>query len=276
MRRTLLLILVALAGLAVYAFWIEPRRVALTRIDVPVAGLEREIKALVIGDIQPAGPHQTAARIRDIIARGMAWRPDIVLLLGDYVTTRVLKTEFVAPADTTAEMAALTAPMGVYGVLGNHDWWWDGRRMERLLTAAGIVVLRDQAVLASANGVKLWVIGIEDPVTRTYDLDAVLEQTTSAAPIILLTHSPDVFPDVPSEIALTLAGHTHGGQVYLPLIGRPVVPSRFGDRYAYGLIEERGRTLYVTSGVGTAIVPVRFLTPAEIVLMTLKPGNDRP
>jgi hypothetical protein len=101
-------------------------------------------------------------------------------------------------------------------------------------------------------------------------------RTTSAVPsaesIIALTHNPDIFPLVPPRVAITLAGHTHGGQVYLPLIGRPIVPSRYGQRYAIGHIEEGGRHLFVTSGIATSIIPVRFLVPPEIVIARLKPA----
>jgi predicted MPP superfamily phosphohydrolase len=85
----------------------------------------------------------------------------------------------------------------------------------------------------------------------------------------VLTHNPDVFPEIPDRISLTLAGHTHGGQVNLPIIGRLVVPSQFGQRYAYGLVEENGRKLFVTSGIGTSILPVRFRVPPEVALLTL-------
>jgi predicted MPP superfamily phosphohydrolase len=86
----------------------------------------------------------------------------------------------------------------------------------------------------------------------------------------LITHNPDLFPEVPDRVALTLAAHTHGGQVYLPLIGRPIVPSRYGERYAAGHIVERGRHLFVTVGLGTSILPVRFLVPPEIALLDVR------
>jgi predicted MPP superfamily phosphohydrolase len=88
-------------------------------------------------------------------------------------------------------------------------------------------------------------------------------------PIIVLTHNPDIFPLIPPRVSLSLAGHTHGGQVNIPLIGRPIVPSKFGQRYAYGLIEENGKKLFVTEGIGTSIVPVRFRAAPEIVLLTI-------
>ena len=187
MRRLVILsLLAAVLALGVYAFWIEPRNVVLTRVEVPAAGLKQTVRALVIGDIQPAGPHETPARIRALIGRGMALKPDIVLLLGDYVTTRALKTAFVDPVDTTAALAALDAPMGVYAVLGNHDWWWDAPRMEGLLASAGITVLRNRAVLARGGGKALWIAGLEDLWTGNHDLAGTLGQAGTDAPVILL------------------------------------------------------------------------------------------
>jgi hypothetical protein len=91
----------------------------------------------------------------------------------------------------------------------------------------------------------------------------------------MLTHNPDVFPDIPARVALTLAGHTHGGQVYLPVVGRPVVPSKFDQLYADGHVLEGGRNLFVTSGVGTSILPVRFRVPPEVCLITVSTGSQR-
>jgi predicted MPP superfamily phosphohydrolase len=96
-----------------------------------------------------------------------------------------------------------------------------------------------------------------------------LARVPADEPVLLLTHNPDVFPDVPPRVALTLAGHTHGGQVALPILGRPVVPSRYGQRYAYGLVVEGGRALFVSPGIGTSLLPVRFRVPPEISMVTL-------
>ena len=159
--------------------------------------------------------------------------------------------------------------MGVYAVLGNHDWWWNGPEIRRLLKEQEIVVLEDQARRVTHGGASLWIAGLADPITQAFDLSATLAMTDASAPVVLLTHTPDVFPNVPDSVAVTLAGHTHGGQVYIPGIGRPVVPSRFGERYAYGHIVEGGRNLYVSSGIGTAILPVRFLTPPDVVVIDL-------
>jgi predicted MPP superfamily phosphohydrolase len=115
----------------------------------------------------------------------------------------------------------------------------------------------------------VWVAGVGDLWTRDVDFGSALRAVPEGEPVVLLTHNPDVFPGVPARVALTLAGHTHGGQVALPLVGRPIVPSKYGQRYAYGLVIEEGRALFVSPGIGTSIIPVRFRVPPEISMVTL-------
>jgi predicted MPP superfamily phosphohydrolase len=244
-------------ALAIYAFWVEPRSLVVTRLSVPLAGLERELRVVVMGDLQPAPPIESLEGIAAIVERLNAEGGDLVLLLGDYVSERRLSSGFIDPHDTAPILGRLKAPLGVYAVLGNHDWWWDGPEMRRLLTAEGITVLEDAAERVEAGPQSLWIAGLSDPVTQSYDLKAVLAEVAGEEPILLLSHTPDVF-----------------GQVNLPFFGRLIVPSRFGERFAYGLIEEAGRRLYVTSGIGTAIIPVRFRVPPEIVVLTLTPATN--
>ena len=273
-RRIRLTALLLALGLVFYAFWVEPRRLVVTEYRLPVQGLSEDIRMVVIADPQPSGPHWPAERVRDAMSRAAALKGDIVLLLGDYVSTVGLSTSFTEPADTIAAMGQLGAPMGVYAILGNHDWNWDASRIRGLLAAQGIVVLEDRAVLARAGDKALWIAGLNDTASRRFDLAGTLAQTDETAPTILLSHSPDVFPDVPAQVDLTLAGHTHGGQVYIPGLGRPIVPSAYGDRYAYGHIVEYDQHLIVSGGIGTAILPIRFLTPPELVVVTLTPGEE--
>jgi predicted MPP superfamily phosphohydrolase len=190
------------------------------------------------------------------------------VLLGDFVQGMGTGSE-VPPEEMAAELGALRARRGVLAVLGNHDWWLDGERVRAALTTAGIRVLENEAVSVDVGGQPLWVAGLADLWTRQPDLRAALSKVPRGAPTLLLTHNPDVFPDVPPEVALTLAGHTHGGQVDVPLLGPLVVPSRFGRRYARGLVVEDGRMLFVTSGVATSVLPVRFRVPPEIAVLAL-------
>jgi hypothetical protein len=130
-------------------------------------------------------------------------------------------------------------------------------------------VLENQNVRLTYRGRAFWLCGLADLLTRGDQLLPTLAKLDDAEPVLVLTHNPDVFPEMPARVSLSLAGHTHGGQVNLPIVGRPIVPSSFGQRYAYGLVEENGRKLFVTGGVGTSILPVRFRVPPEIVILTL-------
>jgi predicted MPP superfamily phosphohydrolase len=159
----------------------------------------------------------------------------------------------------------------VFAVLGNHDSWFDHDRVKRALEQNGIPVIEESAVRIETPAGPLWVAGISDLWTGVHDVQAALAAVKDDAPVILLTHNPDVFPDVPRRVALTLAGHTHGGQVRLPFIGRPIVPSQFGQRYAAGHVIEDGRHLFVATGTGTSILPVRFRVPPDITVLTIVP-----
>jgi predicted MPP superfamily phosphohydrolase len=203
-------------------------------------------------------------------------RPDVVLLLGDYYNNGRRPDRWRAAGGPMSidgvadELGRLRAPLGVYAVLGNHDWWLDGRRIERALTARGIVVLENRAVAARPG---LWLAGLADEMTRDPDPLVALAPVPAGATVLALTHNPDVFPLVPPQVALTVAGHTHGGQLRLPLLGAPVVPSRYGERFAAGHIVEDGRHLFVTTGVGTSIYAMRFGVTPEIVVLTLTPAR---
>ena len=153
---------------------------------------------------------------------------------------------------------------------GNHDWWYDGARIKKSLEGAGIIVLENKAHPMQYQGQPFWIVGIADLWTRKPDIEGSLRQVESNEPVILITHNPDIFPDVPSRVSLTLAGHTHGGQVNLPVVGRLVVPSKYGQRYALGHVVENGRHLFVGGGVGSSSLPVRFRVPPEVVVLELQ------
>ncbi len=160
-------------------------------------------------------------------------------------------------------LGRLRAPLGVFAVFGNHDWWLDEQRVRRSLETAGITVVEDGAVRVR----NFWLVGVSDYWEGAHDVARAMSGVTDSAAVIAFTHNPDIFPSIPSRVCLTLAGHTHGGQVALPVVGRPIVPSKYGERYAIGHIHEQGKQLFVTAGVGTSIIPVRFRVPPEIVFL---------
>ena len=158
-------------------------------------------------------------------------------------------------------------------MLGNHDWWFDADRVRAALENEGIPVLEDISTEVVIGSCRFWLAGVSDYWEGPHDIEAALARIPIGAPTILFTHNPDIFPSVPDQVAITIAGHTHGGQVYLPGIGRPIVPSDYGERFAIGHIVEGKRHLFVSPGVGTSIIPVRFLVPPEISTIRL---NARP
>lgn len=280
-----------------YGFGIEPFRLTTTRYHfVPSrwpSGLR--LRVAVLSDIHACEPWVSAARIRSIVAQTNLHEADLVLLLGDYSKGHHFTTGDVHSKDWSEALSGLKAPLGVHAVLGNHDWWDDlsAQRAghgptygQRALEAVGIPVYENDAIRLEKDGHPFWLAGLGDQLAllprKRYgrkhwqgmdDLEGTLAKITDDAPVLLMAHEPDVFPKVPARVSLTLSGHTHGGQVRL-FGWSPIVPSRYGNRYAYGHIIEpkadgQPGHLIVSGGIGGSIMPVRFGMPPEVVLLEL-------
>ena len=286
LRAALAVALVLFAALAAWAFWLEPSSITVSRVSLSLPNWHEEhrgLKVAVLTDLHVGSPYMGLDKLRRIVERTNGERPDLILLLGDFVIGvrreeggaegGVLGGTFIEPEPIASELKNLRAPLGVYTVLGNHDWWFDGERITRAFEGVGLAVLENSAVKVESGGRAFWLAGVADLWTRKPDIEGALRQVSTDDPVILFTHNPDIFPDVPPRVSLTLAGHTHGGQVNIPLIGRPLVPSHFGQRYAFGHVVEGGRHLYVGGGVGTSIIPARFRVPPEILILTLEVGG---
>lgn len=259
--------------LGLWAFWIEPAWLTTHRFALQIPNWHAEHKGLkiaVLTDLHVGSPHTGIDKLKEVVARTNQEQPDLVLILGDLVIQDVVGGHFVEPEAIAEVLRGLQAPLGVMAVLGNHDWWLDGARVEKALSGVGIRVLENKAQRVQFKEKSFWVVGIADLWTREPDIEGSLRQVEGSDPIILITHNPDIFPDVPARVSLTLAGHTHGGQVNLPLAGRLVVPSKYGQRYAMGHIVENGKHLFVSGGVGTSILPVRFRVPPEVLILTIQ------
>jgi uncharacterized protein len=273
-----LLVLAALTTLAsiVWSVAVEPGQVVVRRYTATIRDWPSALSGfsvVVLSDIHAGSPHVDREALKRVVRLSNDQQADLIVLLGDYVIHDVVGGRFIPPEETAGELAGLRARLGVVSVLGNHDWWLDGERVRRALAHGGLRPLENEVLELKDRGITIWMAGLADLWTRQPDIPATLRDVPPGDPVIVLTHSPDVFPDIPGRVALTLAGHTHGGQVALPLIGRPIVPSAYGQRYAYGLVEERGRLLFVTPGIGTSIIPVRFRVPPEVSVLTLASGT---
>ena len=252
---------------------VEPRLLLVNEVEVTTAKWpadEAPLRIAVVGDLHVGSPGNGLDNLARVVASVNAERPDLVLLVGDYVIHAVLGGRFVPPEAQVADLSQLAAPLGVYAVLGNHDWWLDGPRVRRALEAAGIVVLENEAVPVPADAPRFWLAGMADDMTRTPLAEATVAQAPPDMPVIAMAHDPVTFLDMPGRVALTLAGHTHGGQLFVPFYGAPIIPGRGPRRFAYGHIREDGNDLYVTAGIGTSILPIRLNMPPEIAVITLR------
>ena len=285
------------ASTAAYGFGIEPElRLRIVRYDIqpPRWPADLQLKIAVIADLHACDPWMSLEHIQSIVERTNALNADIIVMLGDYVAGHRHVTRFIPASEWARVLAQLKAPLGVHAILGNHDWW-DDRTVQRegrgppvarrALEAAGIPVYENDATRLTKAGRPFWIAGLGDqlaylpawrfrpvPPVGVDDLAATLAKVTDDAPVILLAHEPDVATRVPARVALQLSGHTHGGQIRL-FGWAPMVPSRYGNRFAYGHTKTNCDVI-VSGGLGCSIMPFRLGVPPEIVLVTL--GGSAP
>jgi uncharacterized protein len=287
----------SLTSLGAYAVGIEPMLwPRVVRYPVSPQGWPPDLKLRIVtlSDFHACDPWMSVNRIRSIVDTANGLDGDIILLLGDYISGKRLPHRDIASADWARELARLKAPLGVHAILGNHDWWEDDDAMRTMrgptfagnaLTGAGIKVFENEAIRLVHNNRPFWLAGLGDQIAFQWarrrngragprgsdDMPLLLSRITDDAPAILMAHEPDIFPRVPDRFAVTLSGHTHGGQVNL-FGWRPASASELSARYARGHFRENGRDLLVTSGLGCSIAPIRIGVPPEIMVVELGHG----
>lgn len=262
-----------LACIVFWAFFVEPNRLVIRHETIRIDNWPKELNALkiaVISDIHVGGWFVDEKKLRYIVERTNQLQPELVVILGDYMSGQGWMSNRVVPEVFGPILKDLRAPMGVYSVLGNHDWWWDGRRVRKGLEANGIKVLDDEVFEVKARSTSVWLAGLADLWTRPQRIEETIGRIPHDTPIIALTHNPEIFPRLPQRVQLLLAGHTHGGQFRF-LIGTVIEPSKYGVHYLRGHVVENNHHLFVTTGIGTSIIPARFGVTPEIVLLTVKP-----
>lgn len=272
-----------------YAFAVEPRfRLAVSRYRVTTPRLKGlksaeggPLRVAVLADFHACEPWMPIPRINHIVATTNAMKPDLTVLLGDYVAgLKRFRSAIVPMRQWSSALADLEAPMGVFAILGNHDWWVNGPVVREHLERVAIPVLENQAIqIGTPSGKRIWLAGLGDQLAIPLgqgrfrgvdDLTGTMKQIKDEhSPVIMLAHEPDIFPKISTRVDLTLSGHTHGGQVRLPFMGPPIVPSRYGQRYAYGHVTEGNGQMIVSGGLGCSMLPVRFGVPPEIVMIEM-------
>lgn len=289
-KITAALLLVALLCLG-YAYFIEPHRLVINQSEIKIKGWNPAFDGLriaAISDLHAGSNGVDAAKLRQIVETVNAQNPDMIVLLGDYVSQksdgkpireRSLKMQ---PTEIAANLKGLQADYGVFVVLGNHDEWHGADAVVGAFEAIGYQILNGELAVIEKDGQKLRLLGLKDHQQisswKAYADDAkkILAATEGTGDVLVLQHSPDVLPvitgdlSISNDLKLMLAGHTHGGQVWLPMLGSLVVPSSYGQKYAFGHVNENGLDMFVTTGVGTSILPFRFLVPPEIAIVTIR------
>jgi len=257
----------AVGVLALRTAVVVPRRLELPEVPLRVPGWPAALDGLriaVVTDVHAGAPGVDLARVRTMAERVVAARPDLIVLLGDHLADvwagRRLEAEPVAQA--FADLLGAGVP--VVGVLGNHDWYAGGERVRTAFVAAGLPVLEESAVCVLDG--RLWIAGVGDLWERTPSVQDALSAVPDGAPVVLLTHNPDVVLDVPASVPLVLAGHTHGGQVRLLGRGVHTVSRLTGNRFSAAGWYAAER-LYVSAGVGTSTLPLRTVTPQVPILV---------
>ncbi|MBI1326058.1 MAG: metallophosphoesterase [Alphaproteobacteria bacterium] len=228
------------------------------------------LKIVFISDTHIGSPSVPLTRVKEIVDLANAQLPDITLLGGDYLISDVIGGSYVPPEAIAPEIARLRAPYGVYSVLGNHEWYKDGEGMWRELEQNGVTVLENAGrEIATSDGGSFWLAGLADDTTRQPDYTHAMANAPADKPVIALMHDPAALTYCDTRPALALAGHTHGGQITAPLHGAFFNASRAPLEYSYGHVKWDEKDLIVTSGIGTSVMPFRFFTEPEIVVIHL-------
>jgi uncharacterized protein len=243
--------------------------VEVSRVDVRIANLPAAFAGLRIAHLSDIhhGPYTSLDYIHRCIEITNQLNPDLVALTGDFTFAGSRYIEPCAEA-----LRSLRPRVGVYASLGNHDYYAGAGLVARALREAGLHLLVDAKERLESRGDKLWVVGVDDLYYGETDLHPLLRDVPRGEPRIVLGHQPDWIEEFAARnqhADLMLSGHTHGGQIRIPLLGAPQTPSAYGQRYTMGLVRRDAMQIYTTRGIGTVVVPSRFDCPPEIVLYTL-------
>jgi uncharacterized protein len=224
-----------------------------------------EIRIAFLTDIHH-GPYISLDYVVSIVRTTLALGPDLILLGGDYIS---LDAKYVEPCFEV--LAGLKSPLGVFGVLGNHDHRHGLAETKAAFSAAGIEELTNRGVWLQRASSRLRLGGVDDLWYGQPDVNPALADAARADACLIVSHNPDFAEKMwDSRVGLILSGHTHGGQVYVPGYGAPIVPSRYGQKYLQGLVQAPRTQVYISRGLGTVTPPIRYNSHPEITLMTLK------
>lgn len=282
-RSAISIVGVAAVGMAGYPVLVRPGWLTVRRVNVPISNLPPTLSGFTIAQLTDLHHDEwiSIEHVRSAVNLANDLHADLIALTGDYVTAQ---TKFIRPA--VEELSRLKARTGSVGVMGNHDWWADPGETRKqfkafeipLIDNGRLFVTTDRQLVTDTVSEGICIGGVGDLWEDKVAPERALAGVPGAMPRVLLSHNPDVVEhgaigagDV--RVDLVISGHTHGGQVRLPVVGTPVVPSRYGQRYVHGLVQGPHCQVQISAGIGMAVLPVRLGVPPEIVLITLVPAT---
>lgn len=279
MKKLLKRILLTFAAIAAilalaggYSYFIEPSRLIIKERDLKIPRWSEKLdgfKIVGISDIHGGSNNVTEQKLREIVEKANAQNPDLIILLGDYVSeVRFKSKELRIPVRTIADnLQGFVAKYGVYAVVGNHDWWHDEKIIRSEFERVGINFLENESREIKVNGETVWLWGIEDFWKNRRVPTEALNAINDKKNIIAITHNPDSLLKTPNEMSLMLAGHSHGGQVKFPFYGAPSFVN--DERFTAGEAIVDEKHIFVTTGIGCSGPQIRFDVPPEIAVLKL-------
>jgi len=264
--------------LAGYAQFIEPHHLSLERLELQIPNLPEAFDGFRIAQLSDFhyGVYTGAREIGAAVLLANALKPDLVALTGDFITTPLTaRRPLTDPVYTEVALCAQVlsqarAVHGVTGCFGNHDAAFDKPYIQEVFAGYGMKLLWNENFMVERAGKRLWIAGVADAIVGTADFPRTLQGIPANEPVILLAHEPDLGDEAAKyPIAAQLSGHSHGGQVRLPVVDGLYLPL-LGRRYPYGYYRVRQMHLYTNRGIGMILLPYRFNAPPEVTLVTLR------
>jgi hypothetical protein len=261
-----LFLFIGLTGILAYSHlesrWLKTTKIHIDSLEIPGSFVNKRI--IFIADIHH-GPFFSLKRVESLVNRINKLEPDMIILGGDYVHR---EPQYIKPFFDSFRL--LKATMGIYAVLGNHDHWEDAQLTRTLMERNGIKICDNQSWWVKSGNDSIKIGGVGDLWEDEQIIDSTIFDVRPDNFCILIAHNPDYLEELNTTLVdLSLSGHTHGGQMTLFGFWAPVLSTRYGEKYRYGLKKFGDRQTYITSGVGTVTPPIRFFCRPEIVLITL-------